>query len=128
MATEKKFTVNDGFVRGTEAGVYATIGAVVHAQVSMKVQARTASDVYSQLVKQKSQFSDKTWEKIEKAHVKGEIVFFYDLFDILAGGHYDWKNKKTTKEIIQSNESQAISKAFHDSVTSEVSCMIKTII
>ena len=126
MATQKKFTVNDGFVRGTEAGVSVTIGAVAHIKVSIKVQAKTVSDVYSQLVKEKSQFSEKTWEEIQKAHAKGGVNFFFDLFDIFAGGSYDWSSKKTTKDIKTSKEAQAISKAFHDSDTSEVSCMIKT--
>ena len=121
MAEYTKLTVNDGFVRRTEAGVSVTIRATVHMQVSLEVTAKTVSNVYNTLEKEKSQFSEETWEKIEKAHVGGGLNFFYGLFDLSVGGSYNYTNKKTSKDIQQSKEAQKIAQALHDTDTSQVS-------
>ena len=120
MTNYYKLRVDNGFVRGTNAGVSVTIGATANLKVSMKVHAKTVSDVYNQLETEKSQFSEQTWEKIQKLHVGGSISFFYGLFDLMAGANYDYSNKETNTNIKQSKESQLISQAFHDSDTSDV--------
>ena len=121
MAKYYKLTVNDGFVRGTEAGVSVTIGATATLKASIKVHAKTISDVYNQLVIEKSQFSEETWDKIERYHVGGSVSFFYGLFDLMAGGSYDYSDRETKTDIQQSKESQTIAQSFHDSDTSDVS-------
>ena len=121
MATYGKITVSNGFVRGTKAGVYVTAGAVAEVKVSIEVTAKTVSHVFSQLVKEKSQFSEHNWDQIQSAHGEGKLTFFYKLFDIMAGGKYDWTEKKTTKDIKASKEAEAVKKAFLDSDTSKVS-------
>ena len=90
MATYNKLTVNNGFVRGTEAGASVTIGAHVKLTVQMKVHAKTVSDVYNQLTKVKSSFSSETWEKIQQSHVGGGASFFFGIFDLMAGGSKDY--------------------------------------
>ena len=84
MGTYSKVTVNNGFVRGTQAGASVTIGASVKLTVRMQVQAKTVSDVYTQISKVKSKFSADTWEKIEQSHVGGGLSFFFGLFDLVA--------------------------------------------
>lgn len=121
MAKYEKVTASNGFVRGTEAGVYVTYGAVAHLKVSIKVHAKTVSNVFSQLVKEKSHFSKHTWDEIQSAHAEGHINFFYGLLNIMAGGSYDWSQRKTTEDIKSDKEAQAVKKAFLDSDTSDVS-------
>ena len=121
MAKYYKLRVNDGFVRGTEAGVSVTIGTTATLKASIKVHAKTISDVYNQLVTEKTQFSAETWDKIERYHVGGSVSFFYGLFDLMAGASYDYSDRETKTDIQQSKESQAIARAFHDSDTSDVS-------
>ena len=120
MANYNRLCVNNGFVRAG-ACVSVTIGATATLNVSIKVHAKTISDVYNQLVKEKAQFSSETWEKIQRFHVGGSVNFFYGLFDSMAGASYDYSDRETKTDIQQSKESQAIAQAFHDSDTSDVS-------
>ena len=46
---------------------------------------------------------------------------FYGLFDISAGGSYDYENQMTEQNISENVESQRVAKAFQDADETEVS-------
>ena len=121
MASYRKVRIENGYVKGTEVGVSVTIGASVKLDVDMHVRAQTVTSVYSQLEKHKHQFSEKSWEKIEKAHVGGGLSFFFGVFDLMLGGSYNYQNKTTEKDIKRTDEAQHIARAIRDAVSSEVS-------
>jgi hypothetical protein len=121
MATYTKQTITDGFMRGTEAGVTATMGAKVFLTVDVKIKAKTESNVYKELLKYKQDFHEDTWQKIEKAHASGKVSFFWELFGIAAGGSYDYYNKKTEQNIKNDIQSQKVAQALHDTDETEVS-------
>ena len=124
MAKYHKLRVNHDFVRGAEARVSVTVGATADMKVSMKVHAKTVSDVYNKLSIEKSNLSTQTWEKIKDLHVGGTMKFFFGLFDLIAGDNHDYSNTETNTIIQQNSEAQAISKAFNDADTSDVSWYI----
>ena len=114
-------TVENGFKMGTEVGGAVTIGASMDIKVSIAVHAKTVMDIYSELEKVKSYISASSWERIERAHVGGQVGFFFELFNLISGGHYDYYNKRTQVHIDQGQEAQAITQALHSAKTSDVS-------
>lgn len=114
MATYSKQTINDGFLRGTEAGAQVQIGTKAKLQVKMQIEAKTVSDVYKELSKYKRDYSASSWEKIEKAHTQASAGFFYELLGISAGGSYDYSGKQTKQDIKDNVESQRTAQALHD--------------
>lgn len=79
MAEFKKQEIYDGFMRGTKVGVSVQIGTSTTIFVSMKIKAKTVSNVFNELSKHKSDFHEDTWTKIEKAHAEGSASFFLRL-------------------------------------------------
>jgi hypothetical protein len=117
----KTLTVNDGFIRGPEAGV--TIqgkGVSVEIDIEMSIEAKTVTTVMDELQKYKRDFSQKTWSKIEKGSVGGSSSFFYGLFSIGAGGSYSWENSETHTEVQENTESQRVMQAMSSADTAKV--------
>ena len=122
-------TVNDGFMRGVEAGV--TIqgpGTKAQLHVEVKMLAKTVSNVFKELQKYKQDFSKSTWEKIESAHTEGKVSFYYGLMNICSrfgaqasgGVSYDYENKETSTDIKDDIESQRVAQALQTSDQTEV--------
>lgn len=70
--------------------------------------------------RKKNEFSRETWEKIEEDRVGGSVNFFFDLFNIMAGGDYHYYNIETSENVKENKESQAAAKAFHDTDVADV--------
>ena len=49
---------------------------------------------------------------------------FFELFDLMLGGSYDYYNKTTQKDVQVTREAQAIAKAIHEANYSDVSFFI----
>lgn len=118
----KTLTVNDGFIRGPEAGV--TIqgkGVSVELDVKMVVSAKTVTTIMDELKKYKRDFSQSTWSKIERGSVGGSASFFYGLFGISAGGGYSWENSETNATVKDNIEAQRTMQAMASADTANVS-------
>ena len=114
MAEYSKQTINDGFLRGTEAGAQVQIGTKANLKVKMQIEAKTVSNVYKELSKYKKDYSASSWEKIEQAHAQASVSFFYKLLGISAGGSYDYYDKQTQQDIKDNVESQRTAQALHN--------------
>ena len=121
MASITEQTVNDGFMRGVDAGVSVQIGTKAQLRVNITIKAKTVSNVFKELQKHKQDFRGTTWENIEKAHARGEAKFFYMLLGISAGGSYDYENKTMKQDVDSRQESQAVAQAFLDTDEDDVS-------
>ena len=70
--------------------------------MSIKVHAKTISDVHNQLVKEKVLRNMRS-----QRFFVGSVSFFYGLFDLMAGpSYYDYRNRETKTDIRQSKESR----------------------
>ena len=121
MATYRTQTVNDGFMRGVNAGVSVQSGVKARLHIEMTIKAKTVSNVFKEMQKYKQDFKASTWEQIQKAHAEGKVDFFYTLLDISAGGSYDYENKYTEQQVKNGIESQRIAQAFQATDEIEVS-------
>ena len=121
MATFNEQSVNDGFMRGVEAGVSVQKGVRARLRIKMTIRAKTVSNVFKELQKYKQDFKGATWEKIEKAHARGDVKFFYTLLSISGEGSYDYENKNIEQEVHNETESQRVAQALQATEEIDVS-------
>ena len=120
-ATYQKLETSDGYMKGTSAGVSVQLGTKAKIKVKITLKAKTVSNVYKQLLKYKREFGSKTWEQIEKAQASGSMSFFYGLFDISAGGGYEYENQEVETNISDNVEAQRVAQALVETEETDVS-------
>lgn len=109
----EQISVKNGF-KDTGVIVLCNLGTTVNMTIASKISVKTVSNVYQSLLKERHNFTQQTWDKIEQSRIGASHNFFFKLFDIMTGTTSVYFNSHTIAKIIDSAEAQAAARAFHD--------------